>query len=284
MSSRPAWAPIRLVALDLDGVVWRGQEVLPAAPEALADVLRRGLDLRYVSNNATAHREDVSKRLAAAGLPAGADRVLTSAFAAAWWLKGRLSSGARVMVLGEDGLRREIEEVGLIPYFAGQAELGEPVPAAVVVAMDRSFSYDSLAAAQTAIRSGALFVATNRDATFPVPGGLRPGAGAIVAAVEVAAGKEPALMGKPALTLAETLASVTRVPPGETLFVGDRLETDILMSANAGMITALVLTGISTRGDVQEAAVSRSTPVPDHVLEDLTQLPELLDRLTAGSP
>ncbi len=282
MSHETSIRPLRLVAFDLDGVVWRGQEILPAAPKALADVVRRGLDLRYVSNNATAHREAVSQRLAAAGLPAGVDRVLTSAFVAAWWLKEHLSPGTRVMVLGEEGLRREIEEAGLAPYFAREAKPDDPVPAAVVVGMDRSFCYDTLAAAQAAIKGGALFVATNRDATFPVPGGLKPGAGAVVAAVAAAAEQEPLLMGKPAPTLAETLAAVTGVPGAQSLLVGDRLSTDIAMGAEAGMVTALVLTGVSTESDVKEAAATGSTPLPDHVLRDLRELPALLDHLRAG--
>ena len=95
--------------------------------------------------------------------------------------------------------------------------------------MDRSFSYETLAAAQKAIMSGALFVATNRDATFPTPDGLTPGSGAIVAAVATAAEPEPVLMGKPGLALAETLAAVTGVRRLETLFVGDSLSTDIAM-------------------------------------------------------
>ena len=275
--------PIRLAAFDLDGVIWRGQEILPGAQEALADVLRRGLDLRYVTNNSTAHREAVSERLAAAGLPAGAGRVLTSAFVAAWWLKGQLPAGARVMVLGEEGLLREIQDAGLDAYYAKEAKLGDAVPAAVVVGMDRSFCYDTVAAAQWAIKGGALFLATNRDATFPIPGGLKPGAGAVVAAVAAAAELEPLLMGKPAPALAETLAAVTGISAAQTLFVGDRLGTDIVMGANAGMLTALVLTGISTEDDLREATAAGTRPLPDHVLGDLRELPALLDGLASIS-
>lgn len=274
---------IRLVAFDLDGVVWRGSDILPGVQEALGDVLRRGLDLRYVTNNATAHRETVSERLTAAGLPAGAGRVLSSAFVAAWWLKKHVPAGARVMMVGEEGLARELEEAGLSWYHAREAKPGDPVPAAVVVGMDRSFDYCSLAAAQEAVRAGALFVATNRDVTFPTVGGLKPGAGSLVAAVAAGAGKEPLEMGKPAPALGETLVAVAGIPAGEILFVGDRLNTDILMGANAGMITALVLTGITTEHDVQEAAATGRLPLPDYVLRDLTELPGLLDVLSGGS-
>ncbi|MBN1320962.1 MAG: HAD-IIA family hydrolase [Thermoleophilia bacterium] len=299
---------IRAVALDLDGVVWRGSQVLPGAREALEDVLRRGLDLRYVSNNSTAHRETVSERLAGTGLPAGTERVLTSGFVTGRWLRDRLPAGSPVLVIGEDGLMRELREAGFAPYRAGEAAgagadegiaTGPPAgpgaggpaapatdaatraapAAAVVVGMDRSFSYQALAAAQEAILGGALFVATNRDATFPTPNGVAPGAGSMVAAVATAAQREPVMMGKPGLALAETLAAVTGVAPAETVFVGDRLSTDIAMGREAGMVTVLVLTGITSETDLERARASGAGALPDHVLPGLTDLPRLLDDL-----
>ncbi len=308
---------IRLVALDLDGVVWRGDRMLPGVSEALEDVIGRGLDLRYVSNNSTAHRETVSERLKQMGLPAGAERVLTSGFVTGRWLGERLSADAPVMVIGEEGLLRELWEAGLQAYHARDAAAESITPAAVVVGMDRSFTYQTLAAAQAAVRGGALFVATNRDITFPTPDGLVPGAGAIVAALATAAEKEPVLMGKPGLALAETLASVTGVVAAETLFIGDRLSTDIAMGRAAGMITALVLTGVTTEDQLRRAQVGDTSTcdgagfaggengsadkgaggaattdngavtagadgrhcLPDHVLADLRQLPRLVDEL-----
>ncbi len=272
-------ALIRLVAVDLDGVVWRGREVLPGAVEALTAVVRRGLDLRYVSNNSTAHRETVSERLAGLGLPAGGDRVLTSGFVTGRWLRGRLPKGAPVLVVGEAGLMRELAEAGLAPTHTGA---GGGTPAAVVVGMDRGFSYRALAEAQAAVLAGALFVATNQDATFPTATGLLPGAGSIVAAVATAAGREPLVMGKPGLALAETLAGVTGVPPAQTLFVGDRLSTDIAMGRQAGMATVLVLTGVTSAADLERArAGGEGVVLPDHVLGSLAELPGLLDALSA---
>jgi len=271
---------LRLVALDLDGVVWRGEELLPGAGEALADVVGRGLDLRYVSNNSTAHRETVSERLAAAGLPAGPERVLTSGFACGRWLRERLPEGSRVMVVGEEGLLRELQEAGFAAKHAlGVAGKADAVPAAVVVGMDRSFTYRSLAAAQAAVLAGALYVATNDDATFPTTDGLAPGAGAIAAAISVATQREPVLVGKPGLALAEVLATVTGIPAEETLFVGDRLTTDVAMAKEAGMTAALVLTGVTTEEDLWRAEITREWVLPDHVLGSLEELPGLLDLL-----
>ena len=271
---------LRLVALDLDGVVWRGEELLPGAGEALVDVVGRGLDLRYVSNNSTAHRETVSERLAAAGLPAGPERVLTSGFACGRWLRERLPEGSRVMVVGEEGLLRELQEAGFAAKHAlGVAGKADAVPAAVVVGMDRSFTYRSLAAAQAAVLAGALYVATNDDATFPTTDGLAPGAGAIVAAINASTQREPVLVGKPGLALAEVLATVTGIPAEETLFVGDRLTTDVAMAKEAGMTAALVLTGVTTEEDLWRAEITREWVLPDHVLGSLEELPGLLDLL-----
>lgn len=268
---------VRLVALDLDGVIYRGGMVLPGVREALEDVVRRGLDLRYVSNNSTAHREMVSERLAGMGLPAGADRVFTSGYVAGRWLRSRLPAGTSVMVMGEEGLVRELREAGLAAYHVGE---GSPdAPAAVVVGMDRSLSFRTLAEAQAAVRGGALFVATNPDPTFPRPDGLLPGAGALVAAVATAAETEPVFMGKPGQALAEIVAEVTGVPPQETLFVGDRLSTDIAMGLQAGMVTALVLTGVTCEADLECARTEAGSALPDHVLADLRELPALLDSL-----
>jgi len=333
-----ARATIRLVALDLDGVVWRGGQVLPGVRDALEDILRRGLDLRYVSNNSTAHRETVAERLARLGLPAGTERVLTSGSVTGRWLRERVPEGADVMVVGEAGLLRELREAGFRAYHAsggmstgGGAAGAEPgaalggaavtaatavtavaaaaseaavatpasettaaaslstptpvngmprrTPAAVVVGMDRSFSYRSLEAAQAAILDGALFVATNRDPTFPTPEGLLPGAGALVAALATATHREPAVMGKPGPALAEALAAVTGVPSAETLFVGDRLSTDIAMGKRAGMVTVLVLTGVTSEDDLRRAEAAGDEALPEHVISSLKGLPRLLDSL-----
>ena len=286
----------RLVAFDLDGVIWRGDEILPGVRAALQHVVGRGLELRYVSNNSTAHRRTVSERLLRSGLPAGVDRVLTSGFVTARWLGARLPAGAPILVVGESGLVEELTDAGLNAYHAGNPPAG-PVPAAaVVVGMDRAIDFAILAAAQKAVRAGALFVATNRDATFPTCEGEVPGAGCIVAAVATAAEREPILMGKPSLALAEVLASTTGISAAETVFVGDRLSTDIVMGKAAGMITVLVLTGVTTAGELyglsapkegQSTGAGHDLPagtapegvLHDHVLADLTGLPALLGRL-----
>ncbi|MCL5735716.1 MAG: HAD-IIA family hydrolase [Actinobacteria bacterium] len=268
---------VRLVALDLDGVVYRGGVLLPGVSEALREVLARGLDVRYVSNNSTAHRRTVAERLLRMGVPAGEDKVLTSGYATGRWLRARLQAGAPVMVVGEAGLLEELREAGFAVFHAGDAGApsGLHKPAAVVVGMDRGFCFDTLSAAQQTIREGALFLATNPDATFPTSSGLIPGAGAVVAAVATAAQAEPVLIGKPSSVMAGVLAEESGIAPAETIFVGDRVSTDIVMGHAAGMTTVLVLTGVTQGTDPRIS-------LADFVIRDLTELPGILDEL-AGS-
>lgn len=264
--------PPRLVAFDLDGVVYRGATLLPFVVEAVRVVRERGLLVRYVTNNATLHREQVAGRLRELGLEAATDQVLTSAAAASSWLSGRLPAQAPVVVVGEAGLRRELREAGLRAIHAE----GAPAEsyAAVVVGLDRSFTYAALAAAQAAVHAGALLVATNRDPTLPVEGRLLPGAGSLLAAVEAAAGARAVVMGKPESGLAEALADDTDVTSAATLFIGDRLDTDVAFGLASGMQTVLVYTGVTRREDLRPG-----DPRPHHELDDLGGLGGLLDRL-----
>jgi 4-nitrophenyl phosphatase len=274
--SAGAFPPPRLLALDLDGVVYRGARLLPSVNEAVRLAEDRGLVVRYVTNNATLHREQVAQRLRDLGLQTTAEQVLTSAAAAATWLRAQLPDASRVLVVGEAGLRRELREVGLLAAHAGSAGPADSTGpfAAVVVGLDRSFTYDALAVAQSAVRSGALLVATNRDPTLPVEGTLLPGAGSLLAAVETAAGTRAVVIGKPERGLAAALSLDTGIPAAETLFVGDRLDTDIAFGLAAGMQTLLVFTGVTRPEDLAAGG-----PSPHHLLEDLTGLGRLLDSL-----
>ena len=158
-------------------------------------------------------------------------------------LRQRFPQGGPVYIIGEKGVHDTLAEYGF--YFS------EDHPLAVVVGMDRQVTYEKLTRATLFIRRWLPFYATNPDKTFPTPQGLVPGAGAIIAAVIAATDQEPIWGGKPQATMLQVALERLGTPANQTLAVGDRLETDILGGYNAGCRTALVLSGVATREELQ---------------------------------
>jgi 4-nitrophenyl phosphatase len=268
-------APLRAVIFDLDGVIYRGQSVLPHAAEAVAWARERGLIVRFLTNNSTMTRADYSQRLGDFGIPTAPEHIMTSAYATALYLKSHGARGDKVLVVGEGGLRDEIAAAGFDVASAGDSD----GVCYVAVGMDRAFTYETLCGAMAAILAGAEFIASNRDATFPVEDGLLPGGGTVVAAIETAVGLPPLLIGKPTTRMIETLLAEIGCAPGEALLVGDRLDTDVRAGRAAGVRTALVLTGIT---NADEACAAPEQMRPDFVLETLAALPPLLAELTVA--
>ncbi|MBI2952810.1 MAG: TIGR01457 family HAD-type hydrolase [Chloroflexi bacterium] len=257
-------AHLRALLIDLDGVVYRGSEVLPGAKEFFDFLSARNLAFCLLTNNSTATPAQYVCRLACVGITVNESAVLTSGEAAAQYLQKRGPSSAGVYVIGEEGLRQPIARAGF--RFDGVA------PDYVVVGLDREFTYDKMAVACLAIRNGARLIASNPDTTFPTERGLLPGAGAILASITASTGKRPVVVGKPntrMLTLAMERLGVGRE---ETAIVGDRLDTDVLAGRRAGITTILVLTGVTTPSDL-----ARSRLQPDWVSPDLTHLRSALE-------
>lgn len=243
---------------DLDGVVYLADTPVEGAAGALAEVDRAGIDLLFVTNNSTRPPDEVAGRIEAiTGFPARPDKVLTSAQAAARLLRGMADPA---LVLGGEGIVVALAAEGLSvtddPAVAG----------AVVVGLDRELSYERLRRAVTAVRSGARLVATNHDPTYPTPGGLWPGAGAIVAAVERASGAVAEVAGKPHGPMRALVRE--RAGSGPVWVVGDRVDTDLAMAAAEGWIGVLVLSGVT--------AAPLEGPGVDHVLGSIAGLPGLL--------
>lgn len=244
--------------LDLDGVLWRGDVPIAGSAEAVAELRRRGEDVRFLTNNSSMTVGAYASKLRAAGVPADPDDLLTSAQAAATLVE----PGETVLVCGGPGVVEAVEARGGRPVRKGPAD-------AVVVGWHRDFDFDRMAAASTAIRAGARFIATNTDATFPVPEGLLPGNGAIVASIRVASGAEPVVAGKPH----DPMAALVRERVGDAILptstlVGDRPDTDGRMARHLRVRFALVLTGVVADGE-DAAALD---PVPDVVAADLASL------------
>jgi HAD superfamily hydrolase (TIGR01450 family) len=258
-------APPPVVACDLDGVVWRGDDAIAPAASGVAALRDAGLRVAFVSNNSSSPVGDVVAKLGRMGIPAEPDDVVTSALAAAWLLEHSLAPGARVLVCGGPGVREALAEVGLEAVDDGPAE-------AVVVGFHLDFDFAGLDRASRAVREGARFVATNLDATYPVPGGLIPGAGSIVAAVATASGARPEVAGKPE---APTVGIIRERYGDVGAVVGDRPSTDGALAAALGWPFALVLSGV-TAAVAPPGGEAIPDPAPPFVEADLGTLAPVL--------
>ncbi|MDW8052588.1 MAG: HAD-IIA family hydrolase [Armatimonadota bacterium] len=250
---------------DLDGVVYRGRRALPHAVEVLNLLLDSGRQVFFVTNNSGATRQQYADRLRALGIPAHPEQFITSGWATALYLQQAFGPNARIFVVGEPGLKEEIRAAG----FEVVDQVEPHLPEAVVVGIDRSFTYERLAQAQYAILNGARFIATNADATYPAEDRLLPGAGALVAAIAAATERRPLVIGKPNPQILLPFIEQGVIQPERTLLVGDRLDTDIALANALHIPCALVLTGVSTRDDVACAPLEH---LPQWVLNDLGEL------------
>jgi 4-nitrophenyl phosphatase len=251
---------VRAIILDMDGVLWRGDQVLPQAA-AFLDFLRgRGIPFALATNNSGNSPAQYDAKLARMGLgQVPQDRIITSGVVAIHYLKKQLPRGARIYVIGEDGLRVMVAEAGFV--------VADDEAEAVLAGIDRNFTYAKAYTATRLIRAGALFVGTNPDLTFPMPEGLSPGAGSILAMLAAAGGRQPVVMGKPERAMFEEASAALGVPLDRTLMIGDRLDTDIAGAVKLGLQTALVLTGIETRESVDAHGGADGTLVVNDLAE-----------------
>ncbi len=258
----PLIAGYDALLLDLDGVVYLGRGAVPGAPESLTAAAERGVRLAYVTNNASRTPAAIADHLAALGVPATPDDVVTSAQAAARLVAERVPAGSPVLVVGGMGLRQALRAHGLRPVSTAAEN-----PVAVVQGIAPDLSYPLLAEGVLAVRRGAWFVAANGDRTMPTHRGELPGNGSMVRVIATATGVEPVVAGKPEPPLHRE--SILRTGARRPLIVGDRLDTDIAGANRAGTDSLLVLTGVTTPLDVLTA-----DPIhrPTHIGADLRAL------------
>ena len=249
------WPP-RGLLIDLDGVVYEGDRILPGAPELFRFLRERGLPLLLITNNSTLRPAQYVAKLARMDIQVAEREVLGSAEATAQYLRRAAQPGACVYVIGEGGLKSAIEEAGF--------ELAESDVEYVVVGLDRELDYRKLTLAVRLVKAGAAFIGPNPDTTLPMPDGVIPGAGSFQAAIRAATGVQALVIGKPEPTMFLMGAERLGLPPAEVAMLGDRLDTDIVGAKRAGLSALLVLTGVSRLEDVE-----RSPEKPDRVFADL---------------
>lgn len=253
---------MRAAIIDMDGVLWEGERPMPGLGEFFAALRQRQVRFVLATNNASRTPDQYVAKLARMGVAVERAEVLTSALAAAQFLRQRAPAGARLFVIGEDGLCQALAEQGFT--FCGLYQAGA---AYVVVGMDRGLSWDKLATAAISLRAGAAFIGTNPDTSLPTERGITHGNGAILAALQAATGVAPLIIGKPEPIMYQQAMRRLGADPAETVAIGDRLETDILGAVRAGIASVLVLSGISRREELDGLEYA-----PTWVMEDILEV------------
>jgi 4-nitrophenyl phosphatase len=251
---------IKAVVLDMDGVLWRGDQPLPGLKDFFQFLTDRGIRFSLATNNSRRTQIEYVAKLARFGVEhVKESHIMTSGIATASYMQTVYPPHSLVYVIGGSGLRFELQKAGFV--------LGDENVRAVVVGIDLEFNYLKAKMATRLLREGADFIATNADRTLPLEDGLAPGAGSLVALLQTASDRHPLVIGKPNRAMFEAVLRQMGSLAEETLMIGDRLNTDIEGAYHAGLKTALVLTGVSTR---EEAA---AYPVkPNAIFENLPDL------------
>ena len=278
-----------LLLVDLDGVVYRGPVPVPGVAAVLKDRADRGDDVVYVTNNSMWYRNEYVTRLADMGAPVDPDRIVSSPRATALFLREHHPEVRRVLAVGAGGLERELRDAGFEVTTAAHAATllardgiesweAANAPDAVVVGLDPQLTYLRVAVAADCIRHGAQFIATNRDPVYPTERGLRPGAGSVVAAVEATTGVTPISIGKPEPYLLREAAHAVGRSPEEAVMIGDGIGTDIAAAHAVGARSVLMLTGVTTRDQVEALPPEQQ---PTVIAADAGELAAALGRLSA---
>lgn len=254
---------IQSLIIDMDGVLWRDDAPIGDLPKIFNRIRERGLKFVFATNNGTKTPDQYVEKLSSLGVTVEPRQVITSALGVAQMIKGKITAGAPVFVVGGDGVKVALREQGFEIASVKTAETAQ----AVVVGIDREINFAKMSEATLLVRRGVPFYATNPDKTFPTPRGEIPGAGAWISVIATATGIEPIFAGKPYPFLMEMALERLRTKREETLVVGDRLETDIAAGQAVGCPTALVLSGVSAR-----AQGEAWLPRPSHIVEDLDAL------------
>jgi arabinose operon protein AraL len=246
---------------DLDGTIYLSDQVIPGAPKILNVLRKEGARVAFLSNKPLETAANYAAKLIKFGIPTADCEVLNSSIVMARYLS-RTAPGARAYLIGEEPLAAELRR-------AGVELVTDPLAAThVVVSWDRQFTYQKLNDAYQAIKRGACFIATHPDRTCPVDGGEVADVAGMIGAIEGVSGKSVELVtGKPSGVTAQEALSLLNLNPSDCIMVGDRLETDIRMGLDAGMATALVLTGVTTLDQVKDTLWK-----PNYVLESVVGL------------
>lgn len=243
---------------DMDGVLVKGKSLIPGADRFLATLQERNIPYLVLTNNPMYTPRDLSHRLATIGLHVPKEHIFTSAQATACFLDSQRPDGT-AFVIGDSGLTDAIHNVGYV--------ITDTDPDYVVLGESTTTNYEILTKAIRMIDAGARFVATNPDVSGPSEGGIVPACGAIAALIESATGKAPFFVGKPNPLMMRTALNYLGVHSEDTMMIGDRMDTDIVAGVESGMMTTLVLSGMTSRDEIDKYPFR-----PSQVLDSIADL------------
>ncbi len=248
--------------IDMDGVIYRGNQLIPGADRFIAELLTRNIPFLFLTNNSQRTRRDVAVKLRRLGIDVSDDHIFTCAMATARFLAAQKPHGT-AYVIGEGGLLHALHHNGY--------SVVDHDPDYVVVGEGRAFNFEMVEAAVRMIEQGAKLVATNPDPNCPTAHGLRPGCGAIVAMLETATGRKAFSVGKPSPVMMRMARKQLGLETAQTTMIGDTMETDILGGVQLGYRTILVLSGGTREEDLASFAFR-----PDMVANSVADLIESL--------
>lgn len=228
--------------IDMDGVLVKGRSMIPGADTFIDRLQKNECKFLILTNNPLYTQRDLEHRLKSSGLNVPAENIFTSAIATAKFLQSQRPNGT-AFVIGETGLTQALHDVGYVQT--------DTDPDYVVLGEVNNYNFEMVTRAIRLINDGALFIATNPDATGPLESGIVPATGAMAALIEKATGKAPFFVGKPNPLMMRSAMRYLGVHSENTVMVGDRMDTDVVAGVMSGLETILVLSGVSTRADVE---------------------------------
>ena len=258
---------VKTILLDMDGVLWRGDEPVLDIRKLFVRIKEAGLTVYCITNNSARTIEYYLQKLEEYGVNLNRDQIITSAEAASTYLLKIYPQGGNVYIVGEEGLIETLKR----NKFNQILEPDQNNIIAVVVGLDRNLTYKKLAGATQLVANGVPFIGTNPDKSIPIPMGIAPGAGSVISAIETASGINAAIIGKPEKHVFQLALDRANCLPSESIMIGDRLDTDILGAQNIGIQTGLVLSGVTSK-----KLVESWDPVPTFVADNAAEILEMI--------
>ena len=260
------WERYKNFIIDMDGVIYRGQHPLPGSADFFRFLRERNSKIAFFSNNSTITKDQYVNKLKSMNIFATRDEIISSSSITAYYI-AKEHPQSKVFCIGEEGIRDELQKSGIQIIDDSSSEKVD----FVVVGMDRQFNFNKLTKAMRYVLGGAQLYGTNPDLTYPMEDGLIPGCGALLASIEACTDTKAKVLGKPRPESIQFLLEITGFSIEDTILIGDRLDTDIILAKQHNIFSILVLTGVHQGEDVKKTGI-----IPDMIVENLIELKKIM--------